>query len=271
MFDLHIHTLRSPDSKQTVEEVCESAIEKGLTGIAICDHVDMWFSENLNTPAQIRGCLEDVRRAKALYGDRLEILQGVEMAEYLYDPENAARILRLGEFDVILGSVHSVAFEDIDDSYSRVDFSEMPEEKIVRFMKKYFFHISEMIEKTDFDVLSHLTCPLRYINGKYKRNVDVSRFEKEIFTIFDEIIKRDIPLEINTSGMNSFYHQYMPDTDLIRTYKRMGGTLITLASDAHVPQNVGTAFRETAHALQDMGFDGCCVFHKRKLGQRSFC
>ena len=270
MFDLHIHTLHSPDSKQTIEEVCESAIAKGLSGIAICDHVDMWFSENLNTPAEISGCLADVRRAKERYGNSLEILQGVEMAEYLFDPENANRILQLGEFDVILGSVHSVAFEEIDDSYSRIDFSSMPEEKLVRFMKKYFFHIAEMIEKTDFDVLSHLTCPLRYINGKYKRNLSNTHFEKEILAIFDEIIRKDIPLEINTSGMNSFYNRYMPDTDLIRVYKKMGGKLITLASDAHVPENVGNAFCETADILQDIGFDSYCIFRKRKLRQQSF-
>lgn len=269
MFDLHIHTLHSPDSKQTVEEVCESAVAKGLQGIAVCDHVDMWFSENLNTPAQICGCLEDVRRARAVYGDRLEILQGVEMAEYLYDPENADRILNLGEFDVILGSVHSVAFEDIDDSYSRIDFSRMPEEKLVRFMKKYFFHISEMIEKTDFDVLSHLTCPLRYINGKYQRALDPLIFKKEILAIFEEIIRKEIPLEINTSGMNSFYNRYMPDTDLIQTYKNMGGKLITLASDAHVPQNIGNAFRETSALLQDMGFESYCTFKKRKRCEHS--
>ena len=270
MFDLHIHTLRSVDSKQTIDEVCESAIQKGLQGIAICDHVDMWFSEKLNTPEAIRLCVQDVRRAKSIYGDRLEILQGMEMAEYLFDPENADRILSLGEFDVILGSVHSVAFEEIDDSYSRIDFSATPEEKLVRFMKKYFFHIEEMIDKTDFDVLSHLTCPLRYINGKYKRNIDAALFEKEILSIFDRIIKKDIPLEINTSGIGSFYNSYMPDTDLIRTYKKMGGRLITLASDAHVPQNVGNAFSETKGVLQDLGFDSYCAFRKRVLCQQGF-
>ncbi len=270
MFDLHIHTLHSVDSKQTIDEVCESAIQKGLQGIAICDHVDMWFSQKLNTPAAIRDCVEDVRRARAAYGDRLEILQGVEMAEYLYDSENADRILGLGELDVILGSVHSVAFEEIDDSYSRIDFSSMPEEKIVRFMKKYFFHISEMIEKTDFDVLSHLTCPLRYINGKYNRSIDVQIFEKEILDIFRTIIEKDIPLEINTSGIGSFYSCYMPDTNLIRKYQSMGGKLITLASDAHVPQNVGNAFPETKTLLQDLGFDSYCVFRKRKLCQQGF-
>ena len=270
MFDLHIHTLHSADSKQTVDEACESALQKGLRGIAICDHADIWFSKKLDTPLQISRCMEDIHRAREIYGDRLEVLQGVEMAEYLYDPEEADRILNLGGFDVILGSVHSLMFEDIDDSYSRVDFSAMPEEKILRFMKRYFLDVSEMIEKTDFDVLTHLTCPLRYINGKYKRNVDIGYFEKEIREIFDQIIRRDIPLEINTSGIGAFYGRYMPDVPLIRTYADMGGKLLTLASDAHAPQNVGNAFSSTRTVLQDIGFDSYCVFRQRKLFQQGF-
>lgn len=268
MFDLHLHTIRSADGRQTIDEACESAIRAGLEGIAVCDHVDMWFSEKLNTLEQIRRCKEDVRRARKRYGDRLEILQGVEMAEYLYDPALADRILGLGGFDVILGSVHSVAIEDIDDSYSRVDFSDMPEDKIRRFLKRYFQIMSEMIEKTDFDVLTHLTCPLRYINGKYHRNVDLSRFEEDIRTILEMIIRRDIPLEVNTSGIGSFYGHYMPGPDLIRTYADMGGRLLTLAGDAHIPQNVGNAFAQTRTMLLDMGFDSYCIFRGRVLSQR---
>ena len=270
MFDLHIHTFHSADGKQSVSQACERALQQGLKGIAICDHADMWFSKKLDTPLQISRCMEDVRRAREIYGDRLEILQGVEMAEYLYDPIEADRILNLGGFDVILGSVHSLMFEDIDDSYSRVDFSSMPEEKILRFMKRYFYAVSEMIEKTDFDVLTHLTCPLRYINGKYKRNIGIHYFDKEIHEIFEQIIGKDIPLEINTSGIGTFYGRYMPDVPLIRTYADMGGKLITLASDAHVSQNIGNAFAETRIMLQDMGFDSYCVFRQRKLDIRGF-
>ena len=266
MFDLHIHTLHSVDSKQTIDEVCESAIQKGLQGIAICDHVDMWFSEKLNTPAAIRDCVEDVRRARAVYGDRLEILQGMEMAEYLYDPKNADMILGLGELDVILGSVHSVAFEEIDDSYSRIDFSSMPEEKIVRFMKKYFFHISEMIEKTDFDVLSHLTCPLRYITGKYGFSVELGRFDGKITEILMKILEKGIALEVNTSCMGTM-GQLMPPVSVIRRYYEMGGRLVTLGSDAHRAEDGAAYFEEALEILSNIGFEKVYSFENRRAIQ----
>ena len=270
MFDLHIHTHNSVDSEQTPDEICESAIQRGLKGIAICDHVDLWFIHNLRTEDAIRNCIEEVKKAKAHYGSRLEILQGVEMAEYLYDPVGAERILSLCPFDVILGSVHSVRFEDINDSYSRIDFSSMPMEKIHRFLKEYFRHVLEMVENTDFDVLTHLTCPLRYINGKYNRNADIMQHKDEIFTILEKIIRKNIALEINTSGLDSNFGEYMPPLFLLEAYKNMGGKRITLASDAHVPQNIGKGFEKTASLLQDMGFDGYYIFRQRTPEFQSF-
>lgn len=268
MFDLHIHSKNSPDSTQTIEEICESAIARGLTGFALCDHVDTWFFEKDHMYEGLQGSIQDVKKAKVLYGDRLDILQGVEMAEYLSFPEKAESILSLTDFDMILGSVHSLYYEDIDDAYSRVDFSVMPEEKIKGFLKEYFFRMKEMIDKTDFDVLSHLTCPLRYINGKYHRNIDAMAFISDIREILDLIIGKDIAMEINTSGVGGFYNEYMPDRRIWKLYAEMGGKKITVGSDAHTPQSVGNAFPQTMALLQDMGFSHYCVFRGRQAQER---
>ena len=160
MFDFHIHSCHSHDSKQTLDEICRRAIEIGLDGIAVCDHVDLWFAEELRAEQAIRGCIADVKEAQKKYGSRLTVLQGLEMAEYLDGPETAERILSLCEFDVILGSVHSVRFETIEDSYSRVDFSSMPVERIDGFLKKYFKKISEMLRKKQ----------LRIVRGQHVSN-----------------------------------------------------------------------------------------------------
>ena len=41
-YDTHIHTLHSPDSIQPLDEICETAIERGLRGITITDHAELW-------------------------------------------------------------------------------------------------------------------------------------------------------------------------------------------------------------------------------------
>ena len=265
MFDLHVHSKNSHDSKQTLPEICESAIEKGIQGVAICDHADVWFFDKDGTENCIALCMQEINEARARYGDRLEIFKGIEMAEYLDDPERAERLLLAHPYDVVLGSVHSIRYEDITDAYSRIDFSEMPKEKILGFLRVYLEKMSSMVEKTDFDVLTHLTCPLRYINGKYERNIDMMYFKNEIGDILKEIIRKDIPLEINTSGIGSFYGEYMPDAAILRLYADLGGRYMALGSDAHASQYIGNAFGEAGALLRSLGLREYAVFRKRKM------
>lgn len=265
MYDLHIHTKNSHDSEQTLDEVCTFAIEKGLKGIAICDHVDMWFAKDLNTCDMMKTCIKEVKEAQKKYEGKLKIFQGVEMAEYLFDEKGAKEIMELCDYDVILGSVHSVKCEGFDDSYSRVDLSEkISKEIICAFLTEYFSKITEMIEKTDIDVLSHLTCPMRYINGKYKRNINIFDFKKEIENILYLIIKKEIALEVNTSNIDGPSSDFMPESEIIKLYNAMGGCLLTIGSDAHVPKRVGNAFNRAKRFLKETGFTHYYYYEKRK-------
>lgn len=265
MYDFHMHTHNSLDSKQTLDEICESAIKKGLEGVAITDHIDMWFYDRENTEERIDNCIKEVNAAKKKYGDKLDIMQGIEMAEYLFEPKKADIIMNLTDYDVILGSVHSVFYEDWTDSYSRIDFgTEASVEKVKGFIREYFKKVLEMAEKTDFDVLSHLTCPLRYINGKYGRQIDSMVFKTEIEEILNLIIKRGISLEINTSGIGSSYDCTMPDSKIIKLYYDLGGKMVTLGSDAHVSDRIANGFEFAISKLKKIGFNEYYTFKKRK-------
>lgn len=270
MYDLHIHSNNSHDSNQSLDEICMTAIEKGLKGIAICDHDDVCFSKELNTPLHIKKCIEDVKNARKKYGDKIKILQGVEMAEYLTDPEEGEKTLSLCNYDVILGSVHTVCFDEFTDSYSRIDFSNITKERILTFMNLYFDKMLEMTEKTDFDILTHINCPMRYINGKYNRNINIMEFKSKISEILELIIKKDIALEINTSGYSPNMDGLMPNKEIISLYKDLGGKLISLGSDAHAVQNIGKGFNETSEFLITEGFRSYVYFEDRKPHEIEF-
>lgn len=88
----------------------------------------------------------------------------MELGEYLYFPERAENILRITDFDMILGSVHCIRLEDLDVPFLRVSFDKtVPNEKVLRFIKIYFAEMLRMAEHVDIDVLAHMTYPLRYI------------------------------------------------------------------------------------------------------------
>ena len=102
--------------------------------------------------------------------------------------------------------------------------------------------------------MAHLTCPLRYINGKYKLNFDIKPYEGKIETILNYIIEHGISMEVNTSGMGGENGYYMPDEWIIEKYRDMGGYLVTIGSDAHVSENIGKAFEDVTALLKKLGF-----------------
>ena len=90
LFDSHIHTRHSPDSTQPLEGICESAISRGLRGVAVTDHAELWHLEEHRTFQEIAASVTEAKAADSSYGGRLRVFSGIEIAEAQDDPENAA-------------------------------------------------------------------------------------------------------------------------------------------------------------------------------------
>lgn len=262
-YDSHTHSINSLDGRQTVYDICRSAIEKGLAGVTVSDHADMWYYFSEKTLDRITSSVRDIDEAAEEYDGKLRLFRGVEMSEYLYDAANAENILKITDFDVVLGSVHCIQFGEFRDAYSRLDFAVMTDEQIYEFLKKYLQEISKLLDALFFDVLTHLTCPLRYINGRYNRGIDIMIFEKEINVILKKVISRGISLEVNTSGVGTSFDSLMPDERILGVYRSLGGEMITLGSDAHTSDHLGNAFDSTAELLKRIGFKGYYFYEKR--------
>ena len=62
-YDFHMHSLNSLDGKQSVDDACRAAIEKGLTGIAITDHADICFFEKDDTITRFKKLIDEIKNA----------------------------------------------------------------------------------------------------------------------------------------------------------------------------------------------------------------
>lgn len=264
MFDSHTHTDNSDDCMQDLDGLCSYAIRKGLSGICITDHVDIPSSKRTNAYQRIKSSHKAVDAARAKYGDKLTIFKGVELAEGFLDSDYTKSILALPDLDVVIGSLHRTLMEDVNTFYSLIDFSGFTSNFLNNYFRKYLSEVLYTAENSDIDILAHLTCPLRYINGKYGKGIDVNNHMDIIEKILFAIIKRNIALEINTSGLYSFYGEYMPPLNVVEMYYNLGGRLITLGSDAHIAQNVGKAFSETKEKLKAIGFSEYYYYKKRQ-------
>ena len=191
------------------------------------------------------------------------ILRGIEIGEGFWHPEVYKKARSFEEFDVVIGSVHQVRHPSHQEPYSQIDFSSFSTDEIEAYLYAYFTDVLELIETTDFDVLAHLSCPLRYIVGKYDRQVELSRYRDVITKILKKIIKMGIALEVNTSA-HAMLGDWMPPTEVLKLYRELGGYLITLGSDAHIPGNASANFEKALKMLASLGFSSIYYYKHRR-------
>lgn len=254
MYDLHLHTANSPDSKTTVEELCSVATERGMSGIAITDHVDLVYPKRTGILRTLQGSLADATRASRDNIGRLRVFRGIELAGFPYDRDAARRVLSLADYDVVLGSVHSVYKDGFLMNTYGGDYTAMGEAECYRYFRAYLSLVYETAAEAPVDVIAHLTYPLRYMNGKHRMGIDALRFSDLLEKIFRVMIERGIALEVNTASVDTLICDFVPSREILSLYHSLGGRLLTLGSDAHTPDRLGKGFVEAKKMLRSLGF-----------------
>lgn len=261
--DMHTHSEYSHDSQCKIEDMCLSQIEKGTNIFAVTDHFDTASYMDYDVFTPIKSSYDTVKKLNMKYGGKCKILAGVEISEGFWYKDILDKITKMLSYDVVIGSVHLVKYKELTMAYSKINFSKLPQSIVEEYLNQYFDDILMMFDTTDFDILAHLTCPLRYIEGKFKFNVNLDLFEDKIITILKRIVKEEKALEVNTSSYG-ILNDFMPTTELVKKYRDLGGRLITLASDAHVKENASINFSAAVETLKKIGFDSLCYYENRK-------
>ena len=263
IYDCHTHTHFSHDSVCDPQDTLNAARAKGLAGFAITDHCDIELCPATDVKTPILQSAASARQLGA------SVLAGVELGESIWHSDAAADVVCAADFDLVLGSVHAVRYRDYTMPYSGIDFSAFSPKELTAYLGAYFDDLLEMIGTADFDILAHLTCPLRYLCGKYGIAVDLRTHAEQIDTVLKEIVSRRIALEVNTSCLGTGYDVLMPDLPVLRRYRELGGELITLGSDAHTSQRVAHGFDRALESLSALGFEHIYHYrHRKPLAQR---
>lgn len=261
MSDAHSHTNCSPDGSNSVDEMCRRASELGLLYYAITDHCECNDYDGAVSGFSYRKWTDEGYRRMSESAERLQgdvrLLKGLELGQPVQDFSAAEDVLRSRAYDFVLGSVHNIrGFED----FYFLKYEEMPEGYIDGLLTSYFEEMLEMVQWGKIDSLAHLTYPLRYIRGDHKIEIDMRPHEEEIERVFAEMIRRDIALEINTSGLRQAISRLLPDKPYVERYKSMGGRLLTIGSDAHRAEDLGKGIEEGLDMMKEAGFTEYAVY-----------
>lgn len=260
--DTHSHTFRSFDGEYRVEELLDSAIEKGIQTVAVTDHVEMdWFHGHPREYDQTAyNSYADVRKAKKDYEGRIEVLVGIEMGEPCYNMPETQRLLQLHQYDMVIGSLHNLKGWD---DFSQLDYVNGGFD-IYEMLHQYYIDQTEMVQWGGFDTLAHIIYPMRYMVGKYGIYVDKSKIKKDVDELLKTLAEKDIALEINTSGLRQTIGTTMPDIDMIKRFKELGGRHVTVGSDSHTPMDMGAGIEQGWEIAKECGFDSVLIFRQRK-------
>ena len=249
--DYHTHTKFSFDSREEPENLCQKAIEKGLKAIAITDHFDCNYDDYeyplvFNTLER----KELIYKLKEKYKGKLDVIYGVELGQPHSRPEIARQLLKDGEFEFVIGSLHNL--RELPDFYY-FDYTKTKGEILNVIIKKILKETTEVIEFGGIDTLAHLTYIHRYVKAA-GNDIDFKIFYDIIESLYRLLIINNISLEINTSTLWKGYGFSMPNDELLKLYYECGGRLITVGSDAHSGENVGGCVEEAYSKLKSLGF-----------------
>lgn len=86
---------------------------------------------------------------------------------------------------------------------------------------------------------------------------DVRDITAEILKV---AISRGRGIEVNTSGWRYGLGGPQPTEDVLRLYRDLGGTIVTIGSDSHKPSHLGSYLRIAKDLLRSVGFERFCTY-----------
>ncbi|MCL2828266.1 MAG: histidinol-phosphatase HisJ family protein [Oscillospiraceae bacterium] len=264
LFDFHLHSNVSSDSDEPMEHIVRTAIAKGFSGICFADHCDLISYEAPGV--RLADCYElwepsygEIARIRAEFGDEIEILHGMELAEIAQDEERARQYANPPGLDFLLGSVHAVTGHS---DFAFIHFADILD--ISGLMAAYLDENIRMAEINVMDAVGHVGYPSRYLARQGFPTFDLMEYEDQLRHLFEILIQNGRGIEVNTSGLRQGLGFPYPSFPALKLYRELGGEIITVGSDAHRAVDTGGCVREGYDLLREAGFRYTTVFRQRK-------
>lgn len=258
--DYHIHSTFSCDSDATLEQICQSALHRGVTEIAITDHADFEPLDSCCDYLQPSLQWKAMERCRAQFAGELTIRIGVECGEAHVYHNEIGSLLSAYDYDIVLGSVHWVGDRP---AFDEAFFDGLELEEGIAL---YFTELARLAADGDFDVLAHADFVRRAAYLRYGLcELDLTHHETQLRAIMQTLVERGKGLEVNTSTLRRGIGDPGPPVQILRWYREAGGQMVTIGSDAHRPGHVGTGFERALEMIREAGFEQLATFHRRRV------
>ena len=248
--DFHVHTTYS-DGAQAPEEMIQTALNMGITHLGFSDHSFTRYDTSCCIPESVIPAYRaEIERLKVKYSGRIKIYCGLE--------QDIDSPLPQAEFDYLIGSVHSLCVQGrwfpVDWKREHIEsLCELMGGDIYRVAEAYYDRVGQVAEQTHCDLIGHfdliakLNDRCRFFDEGHPRYV--SAWQRAA----DELLKADIPFEINTGAMARGYRsQPYPSGEIVAYLARQGARFV-LSSDCHDKKYLLWSFEKVKPWAEELG------------------
>ena len=258
--DYHFHTHNSFDGTASLNEMAQAAANKGINEICVTDHYECNRPSFLkkNTPVSVMR--KDYLSAVASNKTGVKIRFGIEIGQPAGNTYQAQMALMEGGFDFVMASVHCV--NNGSTCMSLVNYNDPEEAK--KAISDYYDETDKIIEWGKFDVLAHFNLFLRYV-ARQGADINMEDYRGRIEKIFTSLAKSGKGLEVNTKSILQPLGEPIPSLDMLKLYRKCGGEIITIGSDAHEMTEMGNGVLEVREMVKQAGFNKIALFEQRNI------
>lgn len=263
--DYHVHSAYSDDSEYPLEQVIRDAVSMGMDEICLTDHVDYgikvdwaeggeipYYGSRPRMNVDYPRYMAQLHELQQRYGDRIRIKIGLEFGMQTHTIPRYRALFARYPLDFVILSIHQVDdqefwTQDFQRGRTQQEYHERYYEELLAVMQEY----------KDYSVLGHLDSITRYDKqGVYP----FGRVRPIVEQILRCAIEDGKGIEVNTSSHRYGLSDTTPSVEILKLYRELGGTILTIGSDSHAPAYLGTHITETRTLLRELGFRQFCTF-----------
>ena len=258
---VHTHT-HFCDGKDAPEAMVQAAIDRNFVSLGFSGHGAADYDIAAMTPERELAYRQEVRRLQQVYGDRLEILLGLEHDAYAPYADFP--------YDYQIESVHHIW---VGDTHCFVDWDREKMDWAIQtcfggdyfaYSKYYFAVCAAAYEKSPAQIAGHLDLLTKFNEGYCQFDEQDPRYLDPAKEALACAVERGMVVELNTGAISRGYRTLpYPSAALLRHLKDIGGKVI-VTSDCHNKDYLTCYYTEAAQLLRSCGFTS--TLRLRKTG-----
>lgn len=271
LFNLHTHSNFS-DGKFEPEEYIKEAIRLNFRAIGFAEHAPVPFKCHYTMRSEnLEEYCNTINNLKVKYDGIIDVFLSLEI-DYLPGlTQSFSHFKKTCKLDYTIGSLHLIANKDreglwfIDggnvDHYDK-GLKNLYDLDIKKGVVGYYDQISQMIENEKPDIIGHLDKIKMNNRGRYFSE-DEKWYRDLLSQIVELIAENNCIVEVNTRGLYKKRSESLfPGKEILKQCY-MHGIPLTIASDAHLPEELSGGYKKAIEVIEDVGYKELFCFSKQ--------